>query len=365
MTPIPEWLERIRGQIAPLDQAAIDQAQRRQNCLTKPPGSLGQLENLATHLAGIVGSAAEPSRQTLSRKAVLVAAGDHGVTAEGVSAYPASVTRQMVSNFLNGGAAVNVLARQVGVQVVVVDVGVAAELPPHPALWARKTRWGTGNFAQTAAMTRAEVLATIQAGADVVAELLAEGLDALALGEMGIGNTTAATALACVFLGQPPEELVGRGTGVDDNGVRRKVSAITKALALHQPDANDPVGVLAQVGGLEFAALAGAALAAAAARIPVFVDGFPATAAMLPAVALAPRLRDYLISGHRSAEPGHAAMLDRLRLKPLLDLGLRLGEGTGAVLALALADSACRLLREMATFTEAGVSDCTAISNED
>jgi nicotinate-nucleotide--dimethylbenzimidazole phosphoribosyltransferase len=346
------WLNELIARIGPLDDAAIAAARARQDTLTKPPGSLGRLESLSLQLAGIRSC----DRPRLPHKVIVTMAADHGVVAEGVSAYPQAVTAQMVGNFLRGGAAINVLARQAGARVVVVDLGVAAELARSPGLISRKVAFGTQNMAQGPAMTTEQALAALQAGVEVVEAELDRGLDILALGDMGIGNTTAAAAIAVVLTGKSPHELIGRGTGVDDAGLARKRAAVQQAIAVNRPDPTKPLEVLAALGGLEIAGLAGAALAGAAHRRPVLIDGYPATAAAMIAAALAPALRPYLIAAHRSQEAGHQAMLDWLGLEPLLDLGLRLGEGTGAALALSLVEAACRTLDEMATFAEAGVS---------
>jgi nicotinate-nucleotide--dimethylbenzimidazole phosphoribosyltransferase len=294
---------------------------------------------------------------SVERKAVIVMAADHGVTAEGVSAYPSEVTAQMVLNFLRGGAAINVLAQQAGARVAVMDIGVATDFEPLPGLLRRKVLCGTRNFAQGPAMTRTEAEQAIQVGIDVLSEEAGNGLDIVATGDMGIGNTTASSAIAAAVLGFPVPEVVGRGTGIDDEGLERKIRVIERALALNQPKADDALDVLHKVGGLEIAGLAGVMIAAAGRRIPVVVDGFISTAAALIAAGLAPRLRDYLISAHHSVEIGHQAMLTHLNLMPLLDLNLRLGEGTGAALAFHLLEASTRILREMATFGEAGVSD--------
>jgi nicotinate-nucleotide--dimethylbenzimidazole phosphoribosyltransferase len=338
--------------IPPLDLDAQAAARARHDTLTKPPGSLGRLEALALQLAAITGQLCPP----VARKAIIVMAGDHGVTAEGVSAYPASVTPQMVLNFVRGGAAINVLARQAGARVTVVDVGVAADLPPLPGLLARKVAYGTRNMARGPAMTRAEAEAAIQIGVDTLALETAGGLDLIATGDMGIGNTTASTALVAALTGLPVAPLTGRGTGVDDAGLRRKVAVIERALAVNQPDPRDPLAVLAKVGGLEIAGLVGVILGAASRRVPVVIDGFISGAAALVAAALAPEVTGYLIAAHQSVEVGHAVVLERLGLQPLLCLDLRLGEGTGAALAFYLVEAAARLLAEMSTFAEAGVS---------
>lgn len=346
-------VEALIGGVAPLDETAVRQAQRRLDQLTKPPGSLGRLEELAVRLAAITGRV----RQHLPNKTVVLMAADHGVVAEGVSAYPQSVTAQMVANFLRGGAAINVLARQAGARVVVVDMGVAAELPSHPDLIARKTGWGTRNMAQGPAMTREEALAAIEAGTELADEEIRRGTNLLATGDMGIGNTTPSSAITAVLLGRPPREVTGRGTGLDDEGLARKVAVIERAIAVNRPDHGDPLDVLAKVGGYEIAGLVGVILKGAAKRIPVIIDGFISGAAGLVAVRLCPAVRGYLLAAHCSAEPGHRLVLEALGLRPLLDLNLRLGEGTGAALAMHLVDDALALLDEMATFEEAGVAD--------
>ncbi len=345
-------LNDLISQIPPLDEAAMAEARARQDQLTKPQGSLGRLEELSIQIAGVM---ANP-RPVIRHKVITVMAGDHGVVAEGVSAFPQEVTPQMVVNFLNGGAAINVLARHVGARVVVVDMGVAADLPDHPGLVRKKVAYGTANMAQGPAMTRDQAEQAILAGADVVRAELANGLDILGTGDMGIGNTTPSAAIAAAFTGRDPADIVGRGTGLDDAGVQRKIQVVRQALAVNQPDPTDALDVLAKVGGFEIAGLAGAMLAAAAHRRPVMVDGFISTAAALIAVGLAPAVRPYLIASHHSQEQGHGVMLDWLGLQPLLDLNLRLGEGTGAALGVSLAEAACKILDEMATFAEAAVA---------
>jgi nicotinate-nucleotide--dimethylbenzimidazole phosphoribosyltransferase len=346
-------LEDILKDIKPLDEAAMQAARARQNTLTKPRGSLGRLEELSIQLAGMK---ADPFH-SVERKAVIVMAADHGVAREGVSAYPSEVTAQMVLNFLRGGAAINVLARQAGARVTVVDIGVAAEFEPMPGLIQRKVMCGTRNFAQGPAMTRFEAEQALQVGIDVLYEEAERGLDIVATGDMGIGNTTASSAIAAALTGLPVAQVVGRGTGIDDHGLARKINVIEQAFAVNQPDVNDPMDVLQNVGGLEIAGLAGVMVAAASQHIPVVVDGFISTAAAMIAVGLAPRVREYLISAHQSVEIGHRAMLRYLNLSPVLDLHLRLGEGTGAALAFHLIEASTRILREMATFDEAGVSE--------
>lgn len=346
---LPSWIQEI----APLDTTAMAAAEARQGRLTKPPGALGRLEALATQLAGITGQ----PRPKLTHKVVVIMAGDHGVTAEGVSAFPQSVTHQMVLNFLAGGAAINVLARQVGARVVVADLGVASRLPTRPDLYNAKVALGTANMAHGPAMSREQALAAIQSGAQLIAQEADKGLDILGTGEMGIGNTTAAAAVAAALTGLAPALLVGRGTGLDDAGLAHKIHVVEQALRVNQPDAKDALDVLTKVGGFEIGGLVGAILATAAQHRPIMVDGFIATAAAMLAVTLAPAVRPYLFAAHRSAEGGHGTMLQWLGLEPLLSLDLRLGEGTGAVLGMQVADAACRLLDEMATFDEAGVDD--------
>ena len=346
-------LEEIIKDIKPLDETAMKEARARQDTLTKPPGSLGRLEELSIQLAGMK---ADPF-PSVERKAVIVMAADHGVAQEGVSAYPSDVTAQMVLNFVRGGAAINVLAHQARARVTVVDIGVNADFEPMPGLLRRKVLCGTRNMAQGPAITREEAGRALQVGVDVLHEEASLGLDLVATGDMGIGNTTPSSAIAAVLTGLPVEQVVGRGTGIDDQALERKVKVIEQALQLNQPDRNDALDVLHKVGGLEIAGLAGVMIAAASRRIPVVVDGFISTASAMIAVSLAPGVREYLISSHQSVEIGHQAMLKHLNLKPLLDLNLRLGEGTGAALAFHLIEASTRILREMATFDEAGVSD--------
>lgn len=343
-------LEQTLMRIGPLDAAAMAAARSRLDSLTKPPGSLGRLERLAVQIAGIT---ANP-RPRLAERVVVVMVADHGVVAEGVSAYPAAVTAQMVGNFARGGAAINVLARQVGARVVVVDVGVAADLPPELPIVHRKVAAGSANLALGPALTAEQVHAAIDVGLD-----LAEAEprpDIVCLGEMGIGNTTAASAIIAAITGRPVAEVTGRGTGIDDATWSHKVSVIERGLRVNQPLPSDPLDVLTKIGGLEIAGLVGLTLGAAAQRIPIVVDGFIATAAALVAVELAPAARSYLIAAHRSVEIGHRAALERLELEPLFALDLRLGEGTGAALALPLIDAALAVLDEMATFAEAGIA---------
>ena len=356
MTALTKLLERIGP---PPGAAAGRAARERLDQLTKPPGSLGRLEELAWRLAEITGRC--PPR--LLRPVIFTLAGDHGVVAEGVSAYPQIVTAQMVENFLRGGAAVNVLARWAGAEVVVADLGVAGPLAAHPALRSIRIAPGTRNMTRGPAMTRDEMLAAVEAGIALVEAERAAGLDLAGIGEMGIGNTTAASAMVAALTGAAVEDVTGPGTGVDEVGRRRKVEAISRALEVNRPDAGDPLDVLAKVGGLEIAGLVGVTLAAAAYQIPVVVDGFISGTAALVAVRLKAEVRACLLASHRSAEPGHRHVLEALELAPYLDLGLRLGEGTGAALCIGLARSAVAILTEMATFTSAGVSGTGAPSD--
>ncbi len=338
--------------VPPLDQKAMEQARLRQQQLTKPAGSMGRLEEIAIQMAGIT----HEVLPVIQRKAVIVMAADHGVTAEGVSAYPSAVTPQMVLNFLSGGAAINALARHAGAEVVVVDIGVAEELR-HADLLSRKVAPGTANMVKGPAMTQEQVQESIAIGREVATSLIQRGVDLIATGDMGIGNTTASSAITACLAQVPVALVTGRGTGIDDAQLTHKIAIIEQALAYNKPDATDPLDVLAKVGGLEIAGLVGVILASAERSIPVVIDGFISGAAALVAVQLVPMVRDYLFAGHVSVERGHHIILEQLKLTAILNLGLRLGEGTGAVLATTIIDAALRLHREMATFTEAGVSD--------
>ena len=342
----------IAATIQPLDEQVVAQAKERQLQLTKPTGSLGRLEDVAVQMAGITRNV----QPAIKRKAVVIMAADHGVAAEGVSAYPAEVTPQMVLNFLHGGAAINALARQANAEVVVVDIGIAAELS-HPQLLARKVAYGTGNMLYGPAMTREQALQALEIGINVGESLLAQGIDLVATGEMGIGNTTAASAMVSCLSSVPVRLVTGRGTGINDVQLAHKIDIIERAIMQNQPDTADPLDVLAKVGGLEIAGLVGVMLVAASRRVPVVIDGFISGAAALAAFRMNPLVRDYCFAGHVSVERGHQIILEQMKLVPLLDLQLRLGEGTGAVLALHIIEGALRAHREMATFAEAGVSD--------
>ncbi len=358
-TRLAACVEAIEA-LGPLDPAAMADATATLDSLTKPPGSLGVLEALLTQLAGI----RRTPGPTFERRAVVVAAADHGVAGHGVSAYPTAVTGQMVANFLAGGAAINVLAAAVGADLWVVDVGVAGQIAEPAAASAGRpvtlvrapVRPGTHDMTVAAAMSRAEALRAIVVGFDVVESLQERGIDLLAVGEMGIGNTTAASAITAAMIGLSPGRVTGRGTGIDDAAHAHKIETIARALASHRPDPADPLGVLAAVGGFEIGALVGLILGAVAWRIPVVLDGFITGAAALLAVAFAPGASPRLIAGHRGSEPGHAIVIERLGLRPLLELDLRLGEGTGAALAIQLIDAAVKLRDGMATFGSAGVS---------
>lgn len=334
--------ERFRAEIA----ARLDRK-------TKPPRSLGRLEDLACALGAIQGSATPQLR----RKAVVVLAGDHGVAAGGVSAYPQEVTVQMLLNFANGGAAICVLGRQAGADVVIVDMGCRVAPKPHPKILDRRIGPGTRDFTRGPAMSRDDARRAVEAGIGIALNLADEGVSVMGLGEMGIGNTTAASAMTAAFLGLPPEEVTGRGTGVDDEGLRRKIAAVRTALEVNRPDARDGLDVLAKVGGFEIAGLAGVALGAASRKIPVLMDGFITTAAAAAATRIAPAVSGALLPSHASVEIGHRRLLEALGARPLFDLEMRLGEGTGAALAMPLLEASVRILDEMATFASAGVRE--------
>lgn len=349
-----DLLQETVANIRPLDAKALGEAWERQKRMTKPAGALGMLEIISAQLSGLSRTCPPPIPEPA---AVAIFAGDHGVHAQGVTAWPQEVTGQMVANFLGGGAVCNAFANQVGAEVCVIDVGVASELPSTPGLLPRKVRPGTADFTIGQAMTHEEVIAAIEVGIETARDLVAAGNKALLTGEMGIANTTASAALISVYTGVDPTEVTGRGTGINDEMHARKVDVVRRALDLHQPDPADPIGVLAAVGGLEHAALVGLILGAASLRTPVILDGVSTGAAALVARAIAPESLAACIAGHRSAEPGHVAALNKLGLRPLVDLDLRLGEGTGALLALPLVQSAARAMHEVATFDSAGVTE--------
>ena len=346
-------LDDVVARIEPADPLAVRRAELRQGELTKPPGSLGRLEELSLQLAGVF----RTERPETRGKAVVVAAADHGVVAQGVTGYPQQVTAQMVRNFLAGGAAVSVMAQRANVEIVIVDAGVAAPLPDHPGLKVVGAGRGTADITQGPAMTREQAEACVRAGVDIALEVAERGADIIGTGDMGIGNTTASSAIAAALTGRPPRETTGRGTGRTDAEMEHKIAVVERALEVNRPDSGDGLDVLAKVGGLEIGVLAGVVLGGAAARRAVVLDGFISGAAGLVAHSLCPDVRDYVVAAHLSAERGHRAVLSHMGLRPLLDLGLRLGEGTGAVLAMGLVEAAAACLTDMATFAEAGVSD--------
>jgi len=347
-------LDEVKAAVRPLDGDAVAAAQQRQAQLTKPVGSLGVLEDVSVQLSGLAGCCPPPLPEPA---AVAIFAGDHGVHAQGVTPWPQEVTGQMVGNFLAGGAVVNAFAAQAGAEVVVVDVGVASDLGQVPGLLPRKIARGTADFTAGKAMSQDEAMTAIGVGIELARDLVAAGNRCLLTGDMGIANTTASAALICAFTGRDAAEVTGRGTGVDDQTLTRKVAVVRAGLALHRPDLADPVAVLAAFGGFEHAALAGFIIAGAALRVPVILDGVIAGSAALAACAIAPGAACCLIAGHRSAEPGHTVSMEHLGLRPLVDLDLRLGEGTGALLALPIVQSAVRALRDVATFDSAGVTE--------
>lgn len=344
-------LERTLESIRPLDRSFEPEAQKRLDALTKPKGSLGKLEDLARRIAVIQGKVPPE----LGRKLLFVFAADHGITEEGVSAYPKEVTAQMTHNFLRGGAAINVLARHYGVEVEVIDVGVDYEFSDSQGLRSCKVRRGTHNFSRGPAMSRAEARQCIEIGIRLVKEAAAVNPFLLGAGDMGIGNTSSAAAIVCALTGTVPRHVVGKGTGIDEKTWNTKLAAIERGLENNRPDAQEPLDVLAKVGGFEIGAMAGVILGAAAFQIPMVLDGFIAGAAALIAHRLSPDVQDFLFAAHLSAETGHGLMLEALKLEPVLDLGMRLGEGTGACILMGLIEAAARLLGEMATFESAGV----------
>ena len=348
-----ESIKRLIGGIKEPDLKLKEQAQQHLDSLTKPQGSLGRLEELARQVAAISGK----TSPQLKTRVVFTLCADHGIAREGVSAYPQEVTAQMVQNFVSGGAAINVLARQINARVVVADFGVAADTIPDPHVHDLKIGLGTANMTQGPAMTREEAILAIKRGIELFQqEQHPQRIDIVGTGDMGIGNTTAASAITACISRTPVDRVTGLGTGISPQTRKHKSALISQALALNQPDPRDPIDVLAKVGGYEIGGLSGVILAAAANKVPVVLDGFISGAAALIALSLQPRLKEYLIASHMSAETGHQVVLDHLGLKPLLDLNLRLGEGTGAVLGIHIVDAAVRILSQMATFAEAGVS---------
>ena len=352
---LPQTIERI----GPADAEAMARAEARQLNLTKPPGSLGRLEEVSIRLAGIFGT----ERPSIGGKAVIIAAGDHGVVAQGVTGYPQEVTAQMVLNFLAGGAAISVMSRRLGIRQVIVDAGVAAEIPAFAGTTgdaefrSLKIGRGTADISQGPAMSREQAIRCLEEGINLAVEVIESGVDLLATGDMGIGNTTASSAITAAVTGHSPEETTGEGTGRTPEEMQHKIGVVRTTLEANTPDANDGLDLLAKVGGFEIGVLAGVILGAAMMRKPVVVDGFISGAAALVANAVCPAARDYMMPSHVSAERGHRAALAGLGLTPLLDLGMRLGEGTGAALAMPIIEAAAATLSEMATFAEAGVSD--------
>ncbi len=348
-----EKIQKVIEKIEPIDRQIMEKTQKRLDSLTKPRGSLGRLEELAKIVVGIK----REDSPNLENKVIFTLAGDHGIAIEEVSAFPREVTTQMVYNFLQGGAGINVLARHIGARVLVVDMGVACDLKPHPHLIIRKVNYGTKNMLKGPAMTREEAIRSINEGIEIVEKELARGIDIIGTGDMGIGNTTASSAIAAAVTKAPVEKVTGRGTGIDDSKFTHKIRVIENALEINRPDPDDPVDVLSKVGGFEIGGLVGVMLAGASHRIPVVIDGFISGAAALLAIEMEPKVKSYLIPSHCSAEAGHKLILNFLGLKPVLDLNLRLGEGTGAALGINIVDAGVKILTQMATFHEAGVSE--------
>jgi nicotinate-nucleotide--dimethylbenzimidazole phosphoribosyltransferase len=351
---LEDRIREIAAEVEPADASASERAWDLHRRLLKPPGSLGRIEPLGARLAGIAGETPPPVPEN---PAVVICAGDHGVLMQGVSPWPQEVTAAMVENFCAGGAAVNALARTVGALLSVLDVGVASELEPHPLVRTTRVRSGTDDLSEGSAMSREEAARALLAGTGVTEELVESGgVDLLVTGDMGIGNTTPAACLVAAFTARSAGEVTGRGTGIDDATLERKTRVVQEALKLHDPDPGDPIGVLAALGGLEHAALAGVILMGAVYGVPVILDGVVSNSAALVARSLAPHAVDYLVAGHLSAEPGARIALDKLGLEPLLDLGMRLGEGTGGLLAVPLVQAAARVMSEMTTLEEAGIA---------
>lgn len=348
-----ELLNETILKIEEIGNSLSEETQKRLDNLTKPQGSLGRLEDLAKQIVEIT----KTRNPQLRHKVIFTMAGDHGVVENNVSAFPMEVTPQMVYNFLNGGAGINVLARHVGARVVVVDMGVACDLKDNPLLIIKKVNHGTKNMTKGPAMSKGEAIKSIENGIEVFKEELSGGIDIAGTGDMGIGNTTPSSAIVAAITGRRVEEVTGRGTGIDDSTLACKIIAIKKALKINKPNSKDGIDILSKVGGFEIGGLAGIILAAAAHRIPVVIDGFISGAAALIAYTLEPKTRDYMIAAHCSVEQGHKAALAFLGLKPILDLNLRLGEGTGAALAMNIIEAGTKILNEMATFESAGVSE--------
>ncbi|HAM50112.1 MAG TPA: nicotinate-nucleotide--dimethylbenzimidazole phosphoribosyltransferase [Nitrospiraceae bacterium] len=339
--------------IRQLNAAFYEAAQKHLDILTKPPGSLGRLEEFARRLVAIT----ENKSPVLDKKVVFTFAGDHGVVHEGVSAYPKEVTAQMVFNFLRGGAGINVLARHAGAEVIVIDIGVDYDFGEIEGLMKMKVVRGTKNFLKGPAMTREEAIKCLEVGIELAKGYATKGYRIFGTGDMGIGNTTPSSAIASVLTGRPVSEVTGKGTGISDDSLKRKIKVIEDGIRLNKPDDADAIDVLSKVGGAEIGGIAGLILGAASNRIPVVIDGLISTAGACIAYCIEPKTRDYMFAAHNSVEVGHKVMLEKMGLKPILDLDLRLGEGTGAALAIMLIEAGLRIYREMATFGEAGVSD--------
>lgn len=350
----PHSLQAVLDKIKPVDKTMIAEVQARLNCQTKPKGSLGRLEEFARRFVAITG------REDIRKKVVFTFAGDHGITEEGVSAFPKEVTPQMVLNFVSGGAAINALANHVGAEVIIVDMGVDYDFGSVAGLLNKKIGMGTANFSKGPAMSRKDAITALETGIELAFSSRDAGIDLLGTGDMGIGNTTPSAAIAAVLTGQSVAKVTFRGTGIDDPTLAHKIAVIEAGIALNRPDRNDPVDVLAKVGGFEIGGIAGLILGAAAAGIPVVVDGFISTAGALIASELHPHVKDYIFCAHKSVEIGHNHMLDKLGQKPILDLEMRLGEGTGAALAMTLIEASLRGLREIRTFEQAGVAKATS-----
>ncbi|MHC1772358.1 MAG: nicotinate-nucleotide--dimethylbenzimidazole phosphoribosyltransferase [Flexilinea sp.] len=339
--------------IPPINNEMRAAARTRQNQLTKPLGSLGFLEDISVNIAGMT----EKIAPELTKKSVILMAADHGIAKEGVSPYPQEVTPQMVMNFLNKGAAINVLTRQAKSDVLIVDIGVNYDFKNIPGILHHKVAWGTENMLNGPAMTMQQAESAIQVGMDVTNDAIDHGMQLAATGEMGIGNTTPSAAITAVLCNRPAAEVTGRGTGLDDAGLIRKIKMIEHSIEVNRPDPNDPMDILCKIGGLEIAGMAGVVIAAAARRVPIVLDGLISTVSAAIAVEFVPQTKDYLIAGHQSEEIGHRILLEKLGLRPLVQLNMRVGEGTGAALAFHLIDASLNLLRDMATFEQAGVSD--------
>ncbi|MFH1753458.1 MAG: nicotinate-nucleotide--dimethylbenzimidazole phosphoribosyltransferase [Candidatus Omnitrophota bacterium] len=351
MSKLADTIEKIKR----VDYSISDKAQKKLDSLTKPQGSLGRLEDLAKQVVNITGNLSP----TIENKVIFTLAGDHGITDEGVSAFPKEVTPQMVYNFLKGGAGINVLAKHVGARVVVADLGVACDLKGDPGLLIAKVNYGTKNMAKGPAMSRNEAIKSIENGIEIFESALKEGIDIAGTGDMGIGNTTASSAITSVITKASVEDVTGRGTGIGNKSLSKKVSLIKEAIQINAPDPCDALDVLSKVGGFEIGGIAGIILSAASRRIPVVLDGFISAAGALLAYQLAPETREYMIAAHTSVEKGHRIALDFMKLEPLLALNLRLGEGTGAALGISIVEASVKILTQMATFESASVSQRT------